>query len=323
MECSIPDRPKSRLPVLTNILNTWPISMMSQWLENYTKDKAIPSQNIPVVTATELSGELLRQLFEDEIMAIHIPQYCPSNICEAMAKELKNFKTSNWKISDAAKGYKITDVQVFGNPFNIAIESDEAWKTYFSKGLDVTRQIRGSAGQRLSPQDRLRLELDEIYPHGFKVKRHHGQFMSPGLVRVMNGDPDKQCEDMPLNCHVDTTPLISKNAGVFATNIYLQPAPKGGDIVIWDPDITTLFKLFANWSACKNFFLSSNLLDREIQSAFQKLLPTCQKINIKQGDLILLNTSRPHATTMMTGGQRISIQSFLKYKKGKPLEMWA
>lgn len=323
MESPIPRKPKSSLPKIAVVLRSRPVNKSLRWLERRTEGKPMRSQNVPVATAPRLSGDLLRRLLENQLLAIHVPGYCPGDVCDTMAAKLQTFDTRNWNVSDVSNTYKNSDVEVVGHPFNTAMASDEAWKDYFENGTDVTSRIRGAADPLLSPLDRLRLELDEIYPYGLQVKRHGGRRMTPGLVRVMNGIPDAQCDELPLNCHVDTAPLVSNSAGLFSANVYLRPAEQGGHLVIWDPDITTPMKLFANWSAVKNFFLCSNLLDREIQGAFQALLPKYKKIEIKQGDLVLINTSRPHATTAMSGGPRISIQSFIDYRKRKPLEMWA
>jgi hypothetical protein len=94
-------------------------------------------------------------------------------------------------------------------------------------------------------------------------------------------------------------------------------------LFVWNTKISGLRETISKWHMVKNFFLESNYLNEEVQKKFQSMLPKPREIKIKQGDLVLINTGRPHAVSGYSGGPRVSIQAFITYKKGKPLQIWA
>ena len=41
------------------------------------------------------------------------------------------------------------------------------------------------------------------------------------------------------------------------------------------------------------------------------------------GDLVLINTRRPHATKTFDSGSRVAVASFIGYNPGEPLQFWS
>lgn len=317
----LPEKPKSSLPLIARVLRSNKLQNSLLWLEKLTENSKIESENLEVVTADKLSNELLEKLFNNEILALHIPGFCSEDVCNKVAENALRKKTRNWSVRDVENNYKKSDVNVIGNPFNLSISSDKSWEQYFNESNTIIDEIRELSEGMLSPLDKFRLEADEIYKYGLNVRSYQNNKMTPGLVRIMNDNTDDNVK-MPLNCHVDDTPIISNKKGQYSVNIYVKPAKEGGEFAIWDPNIGGAVQFIKNWSTMKNFFLKSNYNNPDIQKDFQSKLPKPKILKAGKGDLIMLNTSRPHAICPMKGGPRVSLQSFLTFQKEKPIKMW-
>ena len=282
----------------------------------------MPSDGTGIVRAERLTPELLDDFFNNRILAIHLPNFCKPEVCAVMTENILKEKLDNWNVYDLKTEFKPSDVNVFGEPFNMANKTDEKWRRYFESAIPTSEKLRSMAAPFVSPYDKFRLIVDELWEKGMTVARYKGCKMAPGLVRVMY-DNTEVATDTSLGCHVDSSPLLNNRFGQYSINVYLKQPEIGGHVYIWNPKITNLRTLFSHWHSAKNFFLESNYRNEELQLRFQKLLPPPIKIEIKSGDAVMLNTGRPHAVVPLKGGPRVSLQAFLNYKKGQPIGIWA
>lgn len=318
----VPARPASTVPLIGRIVRT-PFMKALLWpTEKMTAGRTMASDGTEIVQTKRLTPELLRDLFTNRILAIQLPGFANPEVCEVMSSNILKQKLKNWNIYDLKTEYKPSDVEVFGEPFSMANKTDESWQRYFDNSIATSENLRGMAAPYVSPYDKFRIMLDELWDHGMTVARYKGRKMTPGLVRVMF-DTAKTVTETSLGCHVDTSPLLSNSFGQFSVNVYLKQAQTGGHLYLWNPKITTLPQAIGHWHSVKNFFVESNYNNEELQLRFQKLLPRPLKIEIKSGDAVIFNTGRPHAVVPFTGGPRVSLQAFLNYKKGRPVEIWA
>jgi hypothetical protein len=322
METAIPPKPKSALPLIARILRKEQAVKILSPLEKLTQSNLMVSDNAEIIKTDKLDQKLLTDLFENKILGLHIPGFCSKEIAEFTANNALKKEISNWNVRDVKNEYKQSDVDVFGTPYTMAVKDNKSWENYFSGAKKLSEELRGLSYPNQYPLDKFRLEMDEVWPEGMVTKTLQGAKMVPGLVRVMHEKIQKTA-DIPLNCHVDTMPILLKNKGQFSVNIYLKPAAAGGNLFIWNTKISGLKEFFSKWYVVKNFFMQSNYLDEEIQRNFQSMLPEPKEIRIEQGDLVLINTGRPHAISSFSGGPRVSLQAFITYEKGKPLKIWA
>ena len=58
------------------------------------------------------------------------------------------------------------------------------------------------------------------------------------------------------------------------------------------------------------------------QARIAAALPLRRTIELSDGDLVLLCTGRFHAVEKFEGGDRLSGQCWLSYKRGSPLRIW-
>ena len=184
----VPKKPDSGLPVIARVLRSGLIEKFLYPLEETTRNTPFVADGTTVAVVRSLSGPLLEALFSNEILGIHIPGWYDSALCERVARTVSQLTTQNWNVYDVKEGYKKSDVDVVGHPFNMAILNDERWNAYFNGMLETnttdTRRLREACG----PLDRFRLEMDEIWPAGLAIRTFQGSKMIPGLIRVMRDD---------------------------------------------------------------------------------------------------------------------------------------
>ncbi len=218
----------------------------------------------------------------------------------------------------------------------VASQQDKAAEeAYFDGALACMRELRDGGGgggggggvgssssQRepelpvLGPLDKLRLELDEIFPQGATVTKRlkDGKPFVAGLARVMHG-PTQHLEGF---IHCDDIHPLSLEEGLFSANLYLQlPATGGGELLIYDVEVASRWDFYRHAST-----LSLLTTPGEAgQELLRARLPKPKVIKPAPGDLILLCAQRPHAVAGFPMGTRVSIQSFVSYKQGQPLQL--
>lgn len=318
----LPKRPGSSSLWTDRLLRRSAVQALLSPLEAASRSRPIPSDGTEVVEVPSLDRDVLAALFANRLLAVRVPGYCDAALCDTIAANVLRQAATNWRVLDVNQGYRNSDVDVIGRPFNMAAADDEQWRHYFETLAETTLRIRGLAGDALHPLDRFRLELDERWPPGLTVARHDGAKLMPGLVRVMR-EMATAAADIPLNCHVDTSPVLSPRHGQFSVNIYLKPADAGGELFVWNTRLSSTLDLLRHWYDTRNFFLQSSYADEAIQRRFQQRLPAPRRIVAGKGDLVLLNTGRPHAVAPFAGGPRVSMQAFLDYRRGEPIGIWA
>jgi hypothetical protein len=294
----------------------------------------------PVLTTPTLTPQALKDLFEHRIVAVRVPEFFPPTAAAALATELKTHAgTRNWMIS-TARGLESSDVQSVGTPHNVALsEGPEAVDRYFEDSVQLMRQMRqlpeieGRSFPCLSPTDKLRLELDEMWPYGATVgKNKDGKPYLAGMGRIMHG-PTRWMDGF---CHVDDLNVMTNSSGLFSANIYLEtpaaPAVNmnirgsdvsltggdgGGELLIWDLQIRN------RWEFYSNAFTLSRLLvqDAEGQARLREKFPKPLRLVPEVGELILLCAQRPHAVNGFKDGTRISMQSFINHTAGKAIQL--
>ena len=108
---------------------------------------------------------------------------------------------------------------------------------------------------------------------------------------------------------------------MLSSNIYLDVPQGGGELSIWnirlDSSLSSnpLYQLIA----------SPETFGSELQQIIHRGIPRPLVIKPNPGDLVILDTSRPHAVAGFERGRRISIQTFIR-PEGKPdqhLLLWS
>ncbi|CAM9394437.1 unnamed protein product [Chrysoparadoxa australica] len=281
----------------------------------------VEPSSIGVLVSRTLTSEHLFNLIHHQAAAVHIKGFYPPEACEGLAAKLTQSKMSNWMVS-SVRGLESSDVMSCGTPYNVAMERGEgAIKEYFDTALDQMRHLRqdrvageAAAPMTLSPLDKLRLELDEVWMDGATVtKNPQGQPYVAGVARVMEG-PTKSIQGF---IHVDELAPLSETHGLFSANIYLRMPPTGGHLSIWP------VSFHSRWDFYRHAALLSHLTEdsEHGQMALHNAFPKPHVIRVEPGDLVLLCAQRPHAANGFPMGSRVSMQTFISHQQGKPLSL--
>ena len=62
--------------------------------------------------------------------------------------------------------------------------------------------------------------------------------------------------------------------------------------------------------------------DPEAQDYIRAALPLKRRLELRDGDLVLINTGRFHEVEPFESADRLSGQSWLSYRRDKPLLLW-
>ena len=270
-----------------------------------------------VARARELTADLLQSLFEERICAIHIPGFFPRSVAARAAKLLReSSRITQWYVPQGrGKVVKSDMAYGIGHPLYRELRT-----SYFENAASWMRTVRHAFLPHMSPMDRLRAELDELWAPGALIPRNRkGQSYFAGLVRVMSARTALGgLARTEGSIHVDDPkrPALPK---VFSTNCYVSVPRSGGTLRIWNvaPGKKTgahpLYRLIARYA-----------FHEGAQEAIARALPPPLVLNPLPGDLVIFDSARPHAVTGISRGMRINIQTFLWYTgKKAPLHIFS
>ncbi|CAN0373217.1 unnamed protein product [Ectocarpus sp. 13 AM-2016] len=164
----------------------------------------------------------------------------------------------------------------------------------------------------LGPLDKLRLELDEVWPEGASVRKNEeGKAFLAGVARVMRG-PTRYVEGF---MHVDELAPMIESRGTFSANVYLKVPPTGGELAVWPLAVRSRWDFYRHAETLSHLTVQGE----EGQALLRRKLPPPRVIKVAPGDLVVLCVQRPHAAQGFPMGTRVSVQSFLTFEKGRAL----
>lgn len=233
-----------------------------------------------------------------------------------------------------------SEVLAVGLPHNVAV-ANGLQEEYFAQSVAQSRKYREIAvfdGQddklecpsssnasclstrySLGPMDKLRLELDEIWPDGCMLMKDKATGLPhrAGIPRIMRPPQKYDATRWTRGfAHVDALELMRPDRGVYSANVYLQTPPSGGELLLWPISYETRTQFYRN-----AYTLSMCLSQDSVAQAYLRdRLPSPVVVPVQEGDLVVICTQRPHAVKgPIVGGDRVSMQGFLQYEKGTPL----
>lgn len=263
-----------------------------------------------ILTLDKLDLASLKAFFSNKICAIRVPNYADTQLCDRLTNWFLNNKIEEYEheVRDD-KGvrylkYGVGRVGVaYNTTYNKAANSPEIQK-YYNEALPGIRSLRDAMAPNLSPIDKLRLELDELWPNNASVAAFEGKKMFVGIGRIMIPETSHLAEAQP---HFDSVPeKLSMLSGQFSANIYLTLPPSGGELEIWDIPPLPI----------------SEIDNADINKDWRSNLPQSLLIKPEKGELILINTRRAHAVRKFDKGERATVQCFIGLKADNSLVFW-
>jgi hypothetical protein len=236
--------------------------------------------------------------------ALVVKRYADQTLCAEIAK----------RVRDAIEKHRASGSSIYVTdaiPFFNAIENDERYKTYFSTSLSYMRHMREICSPFLSPADKVRLDLDEIWPFGAGVMDLQGKKMVFGITRIWKLGSEGLPHQDVLHRELPSEAKAMMVTRQFGINIYLTTPKKGGQLEIWNRIIED--EEWRRLGVPGSYGFSRDILPSE---------PTV--IEPEAGDLIVINTQHVHAIKPVSSGDRITTSGFMAYfGDNRPIELWS
>lgn len=291
--------------------------ILFNFFEKYLKK--IKSDDSTVLVTEKLSAESLKALIvENSICAIHVPNFCPSDVADSLSKSaLDDYK--HWKLG----GVLGTDMFFAGEsiPKEVADHSWPDFCRYFRERENFVSRQRSLSGGNW-PVDQLRLELDQAWPFGACLGQYLEQKLRPAIMRIMQEDNGLNISSPQYGfIHTDDFPKLDYSRGTFTANIYLKIPEEGGELYIWNINLNRIKGIYNYLTAqlISIILTQKYIFNIEWQEKIFKLLPKPQTIKPKKGDLVIFHSGRPHSVAPVSQGVRITNQLFIFVKGATPL----
>jgi len=244
-----------------------------------------------IETTDRLSAEQIEGVLSGVCAAIRVPHFCCAPVVERLTElllsdpEKANYRVK-WSRLNSPAGVREeleeTDTERIG-PTDSNLDPDGA--DYCRMAAERIRRIRDRLDPYMSPIDRLRLELDEIFPHGARLHTYpSGAKAMAGVGRLMR----------------HSAALIHADAGraeCLTANVYLKLPAKGGTVSIWD---------HSSPGSDGSYLFEGSDIPSGVPSV--TLLPA-------PGDLIIWNPSKPHVIHSFADDIRLTMQVWLKFDR--------
>jgi CRP-like cAMP-binding protein len=256
--------------------------------------------------AYSLEYDDLLDLFEGRILAIRIPTWYPRWLCEKIARRLLRHPGFARYLMAQDVGVQRIGMTLF------EAESDaRGLDAYYASAQDTMWSIRRHCFPFLTPIERLRLELDELWPSGAMIESLHGRKMLCGVARMFEDSHSLPPHQDVLARDVPDSRRAAAMKSQLAINCYIRAPREGGDLELWDIDPNT-----EEYERLRDG--RYDFLDRA------KLPPSAGKIRPDSGELLLMRSDRVHAVHPSVGGPRMAMSCFIGfYGRDRALSLWS
>lgn len=260
---------------------------------------------MPVKTTNMITQQDLIDLAEGRFIALRVAKYYPKWLCGELCEKLLQLPEFARYLRAQNVGVQRTGMTFFetkGNPMLL--------DRYYTEAQRLCANIRKTCFPYLSPIDRLRVELEEVWPTGARLENVHGQQMMVGITRMFEDSFELPPHQDVLARDIVDCPSAGLLLAQLSANIYLQEAEFGGELEVWD-----LKPSYAEFLA-----LSCD----ELHFDRSKLPPSAVLYKPCAGDLVLFDSGRVHAVRSSQQGPRVSMSCFVGYRGlTRPLSYWS
>jgi hypothetical protein len=251
----------------------------------------------------QLTAQDINDFFDDRLTLLKIPNYFDSELALRAASWFFSHETPEPWFLDANKSVKTDMDYIFGVPRRVANQRPEMARKYQESSQEFWKKLEQAFGTSATPMHTLIATLREQFPEHFRILDFAG---APGLPAIVRSMTHMSCAEGI--CHVDSFP----NTKQLSANLYLETPVVGGELKIWDIARDEL-KPESAWYR----IITKHAYQEEFVESVQLFLPPPVVVPVAPGDLIIFDTSKPHAVRGVAKGRRIALQTFLRREQEK------
>jgi 2OG-Fe(II) oxygenase superfamily len=261
-----------------------------------------------VVQRTSLLARDLSDISNRRLLALRIPGFCETALCNHVANRVNNFegKSVYENVPDIEKPVGMAIYEAYINP--------EMLKKYYEEAqtnLDKARDFFLPFG---NPADKLRAMLDECWPGGCRLDRFHDRLMFAGVVRGFTEGSEAHPHQDVSHWEFPDSKAAQENLTQLAAVIYFSLPNAGGELELWDDS----FDDEQEYNKAKVASGGGYGFDRKhVGRPAEVLSPMV-------GELIIFNGRRIHAVAKIEKGSRYTQSVFIGYRgDDKPLSTFS
>ncbi len=257
----------------------------------YIKNSVIEAQDDLV--AFSFTEKNLKYLLEEKILAIRIPNFISKEICNFSAKKI---------LDRSDKGYfnKAKEIGRIGLA-HFEVNSIEKFNEYHDNALKNTERLRDIFDPYLSPIDKLRLKLEEVWPAGAGLEILYGRKCFVGICRIIDPSVSLLAHNDRLDRDSPDSYQAASLLGQLSANIFVQVPDHGGGLLLWDKGPSSEEEYI-------------KLKNGKYGIQHEVLGDPALTIHPTQGDLVIFNTRKYHGVAPGVGASRINVGMFIGYK---------
>ncbi len=249
-----------------------------------------------VVEARTLSAPLVEGLATGRLLAVRIPDYCDFETCRHLLASIADIAGVGYVDEESFKK------KIGGAVYDAAHDPNQL-NDHFDRTPEWFAACREAFSPYQSPSDKIRLELQEQWPHGFDLQHFHGHIAFVGLIRSMGVGAEALA-------HQDMTewdiPHIAEAHGFEAQLscvTYFEVAEEGGELELWNFGFTDQEEYNRNKTRQDHYSLDRGRIGEPAATLTPRV-----------GELIVFNAKRIHAVRAIKKGVRTSQSLFIGYR---------
>jgi len=261
-----------------------------------------PSENI--IITNEIEKWHLEGLFDQSIDVVRVPKYFSEQDAQEIANKIKR-STFFGSYVNAPKIGRI------GQAFFECQNDEVSLSRYLEFAKTWIKEMRKEVSPFISPIDRLRLELDEVWPANCNLAQIFDHKLFAGLVREFKEDSYAE----PHNDVLSWDLVDEMDTGItnqLTANVYLETPEQGGELRLWH-----------EWPQSQAEY-NAIRIEGSYGVKEERLNGNYLEITPEVGELILFNPTRIHSVEKIVQGSRLTWSCFIGLENhNKALQIWS
>jgi hypothetical protein len=262
--------------------------------------------NSKVLEAPFVSAEAICALTQNDILAVRVAGYCDTAVCAHAMRKLEG------AVGRGYRGEPNFEKFFGGALFDGGDGASDALEDYFKGAAGWDAACKEIFSPYTSPADKLRLDLQEVWPAGSHLARIGGRLAFAGLIRGFREGAEARPHQDMTHWDLPQFPELQTLKTQLSCLTYLSCTEFGGDLELWAKAIEDQTE-YENCKIPGDYGLDRNHIG-----------PPDATISPHVGELVIFNARRIHAVCRIDRGLRYSQSFFIGYRADdRPLSIFS